>query len=83
MDGGDRLYEVDALFPAERLIVELDGHRVHGTARNFQSDRRRDAVLAALDFQTLRYTWHRVQREPAVVAAELRRVLALRALRNA
>jgi hypothetical protein len=82
VDGGDRLYEVDALFPGERLIVELDGHRVHGTARSFQTDRRRDSVLAAQDFQTLRYTWHRVHQEAAGVAAELRRVLALRALRN-
>ena len=56
VDGGDRLYEVDALFEAERVIVELDGRQVHGTARNFQTDRRRDSVLAARDYQTLRYT---------------------------
>jgi very-short-patch-repair endonuclease len=80
-DGGDRLYQVDALFPAERLIVELDGREVHATARNFQTDRRRDSVLAARDYQTLRYTWQRLHEEPEIVVAELRRVLALRALR--
>jgi hypothetical protein len=79
VDGGDRLYEVDALFEAERVIVELDGRQVHGTARNFQTDRRRDSVLAARDYQTLRYTWHRLRDEPAAIAKELRRVLALRA----
>jgi very-short-patch-repair endonuclease len=83
VDGGDRLYEVDALFAAERLVVELDGRRFHATARNFQTDRRRDSVLAARDFQTLRYTWRRLRDEPEAVAAELRRVLALRALRAA
>jgi hypothetical protein len=83
VDGGDRLYEVDALFAAERLIVELDGGAVHQTRRNFQTDRRRDSVLAARDFQTLRYTWDRMRAEPAAIAAELRRVLALRALRVA
>jgi len=51
---------------------------VHGTARNFQTDRRRDSVLAAQDFQTLRYTWQRLRAEPAAIAAELRRVLTLR-----
>ncbi|MCW2993785.1 MAG: hypothetical protein JWQ18_1280 [Conexibacter sp.] len=78
VDGGDRLYEVDALFEAEQLIIELDGRQVHGTARNFQTDRRRDSVLAAHDFQTLRYTWHRLRDERAAVAGELRRTLALR-----
>jgi Protein of unknown function (DUF559)/Transcriptional regulator, AbiEi antitoxin len=78
VDGGDRLYEVDALFVAERLIVELDGGRVHRTRRNFQTDRRRDSVLAAAGFQTLRYTWARMGDEPAEIAAEVLRVLALR-----
>ena len=83
VNGGDRLYEVDALFESERLIVELDGGRVHRTARNFQTDRRRDSILAARNYQTLRYTWHRLCDEPAAIARELRRVLALRALRAA
>lgn len=83
VDGGDRLYEVDALFEAERLIVELDGRQVHDTARNFQTDRRRDSVLAARDFQTLRYTWQRLCGERAAVAGELLSALALRAGRAA
>ncbi len=83
VDGGDRLYEVDALFEAEGVIVELDGRHVHGTARNFQTDRRRDSILAARGLQTLRYTWHRLCNEPAAIADELLRVLALRALRAA
>jgi hypothetical protein len=57
--------------------------RPAATARNFQTDRRRDRVLAARDYQTLRYTWQRLHEEPEIVVAELRRVLALRALRAA
>jgi very-short-patch-repair endonuclease len=83
VDGGDRLYEADALFAAERVIVELDGRQVHGTARNFQADRRRDSVLAAHGYQTLRYTWRRLHDEPAAIAAELRQILALRSTRAA
>jgi hypothetical protein len=78
VDGGDRLYEADALFPAQRVIVELDGGQVHRTARSFQTDRRRDSVLAARGYQTLRYTWRRLRDEPAQIASELDRVLALR-----
>jgi hypothetical protein len=78
VDGGDRLYEADALFPEHRVIVELDGRQVHETAARFQSDRRRDSVLAAAGYQTLRYTWRRLKDEPAAVAAELRAVLTRR-----
>jgi hypothetical protein len=81
LDGGDRLYEVDALFSAEAVIVELDGRRVHSSTRHFQADRRRDSVFAARGYQTLRYTWRRLEDEPAAVAAELRSVLALRTRR--
>lgn len=75
---GDGLVEVDALFPHQQVVVELDGAAWHGTARAFHADRRRDAGLAAAGFLTLRYTWQRVTREPASVVSELRTVLALR-----
>jgi very-short-patch-repair endonuclease len=44
----------------------------------FHADRRRDTALAALGFQTLRYTWDRVTGEPETVTAELRAVLTRR-----
>ena len=40
-------YEVDFCWPAERLIVEVDGRRHHGTRAAFERDRERDAVLTA------------------------------------
>jgi len=39
---GDRSFPVDCLWRAERLIVELDGRAVHGTATAFEADRERD-----------------------------------------
>ncbi|HMJ32271.1 MAG TPA: type IV toxin-antitoxin system AbiEi family antitoxin domain-containing protein [Baekduia sp.] len=72
---GDRLVEVDALFGPAGVIVELDGAATHDTTAAFHADRRRDAIAAAAGFQTLRYTWERVTREPREVTAELRAVL--------
>jgi very-short-patch-repair endonuclease len=81
VEAGDRLYEADALFARERLIVELDGGG-HDTPAAFQDDRRRDAALAAAGYQTVRYTDRRVSREAATVAAEVRAILRSRATLN-
>lgn len=78
VDGGDRLYEADALFAHVRLIVELDGGD-HDSPAAFPSDRRRDAALAAAGYQTVRYTERRISREAPTVAAEIRAILAARA----
>jgi hypothetical protein len=75
---GDRRFTVDALFGAERVVVELDGEHVHGTSRAFHADRRRDAALAAEGFVVVRLTWRRVTRAPVVTAEELRRILVAR-----
>lgn len=74
----ERLVECDAVFPAARLVVELDGERFHRTRRSFEGDRRRDAALAAEGYQTVRLTWHRVTHEGPTVAAELKQIIALR-----
>jgi very-short-patch-repair endonuclease len=74
-----RLIEVDALWPAERVIVELDGAAVHRTAKAFHEDRRRDTALAAEGYLVIRLTWQRIIQEPDAVLEELRRILALRA----
>ena len=71
-------FEVDALWPRERLIVELDGAHVHATRRAFHADRRRDAALAAQGHLVVRLTWQRVTRERAATTEELRRILSLR-----
>jgi very-short-patch-repair endonuclease len=46
--------EVDALFPQERVIVELDSVEFHDDPISFRSDRRRDRGSAAHGFLTVR-----------------------------
>lgn len=75
---GARLFEVDALWRGARLIVELDGAAVHHTRHGFHADRARDLALAAEGYLVVRLTWPRVQHDAPAVAAELRRVIALR-----
>jgi len=72
------LGELDLVYGAAKVVVELDGLRTHLTRRRFEEDRRRDAYLAARGWLTLRYTWRRVTTEPAAVASEVRSVLRLR-----
>jgi len=74
----DRFYEVDCLWPAQRLVVELDGRAVHGTRRAFESDRERDRILAAEGWRTTRVTWRQLRDEPDDIAADLSRLLGPR-----
>jgi very-short-patch-repair endonuclease len=63
--------EVDACWPAQRLVVELDGWRDHGTRQAFQDDRERGNALTAAGWTVLRFTWADVTRRPAHVAARV------------
>jgi hypothetical protein len=69
---------VDALWRAERVIVELDGYHGHASKAQIERDRRRELRLRALGFIVLRYTWEQVVNEPHLVAADLRTELARR-----
>ena len=71
-------YEVDALFPHERVIVELDGWDFHSNRRSFERDRDRDAALLAAGYVTVRITWERLTGAPAREAARLRAILKAR-----
>jgi hypothetical protein len=71
-------FEVDALFEAERLIVELDGWDFHGSREAFESDRDRDADTLAAGFETVRITWERLKGDPEKEAARLHAILAAR-----
>jgi predicted transcriptional regulator of viral defense system len=65
-------YEVDFLWPEQRLIVETDGWRHHGTRRAFREDRRRDRDLVAAGHRVIRLTHEDVTRD----AEETARILA-------
>ncbi|MDQ6835370.1 MAG: DUF559 domain-containing protein [Actinomycetota bacterium] len=70
--------EVDALFEAEKVIVELDGYQFHRTRHSFEIDRERDAVLAQAGFLVIRITWERLHRAPVKEAQRLRAILDAR-----
>jgi very-short-patch-repair endonuclease len=71
-------HEVDALFEAEKVIVETDGWRFHSSHQSFESDRDKDADLAQYGYLTIRLTSARMQNTPAHEATRLLKTLAKR-----
>jgi very-short-patch-repair endonuclease len=71
-------YELDFLWPTERVIAETDGWAFHGDRAAFERDRRRDADLQARGFVVMRFTWRQVAEQPLGVIAGLSSVLAVR-----
>ena len=69
-------HEVDAYWPAARLIAELDGWHYHGHEAAFQRDRARDSARLAAGYRTLRVTHHRLDTEAMELATELRALLS-------
>jgi very-short-patch-repair endonuclease len=76
-------YEVDVLFPHERVIVELDSWDFHRDRGAFESDRERDAATLAADHVTVRMTWARIHQDPEREAARLQEILRERRRRQA
>jgi very-short-patch-repair endonuclease len=72
-------YEVDFLWRRERLIVEGDGWDAHQSRSAFEEDRARDARLAVLGYEVVRFTWRQVTTDSAAVAATIRALLRTRA----
>jgi hypothetical protein len=55
--GEQRAHEVDALWEAHRLAVQVDGFDFHRTRRDRERDAESDADLELAGFQVLRLTW--------------------------
>lgn len=72
-----RGHEVDFLWRAERLVVEIDGFAFHSSRSAFEADRRRDRVLAAAGLRVIRVTWAQLTKEPEELLAQV--ILALAA----
>ena len=66
-------YTCDFVWPEPKLIVETDGARTHNTDSAFVADRRRDVNLKLAGWDTLRFTWYDVVRDPAWTQAALRK----------
>ena len=64
-----RFFEVDCLWAAQRLVVELDGRESHGTELTFEKDRERDRLLLVEGWRVTRITWRQLRDDaPAVIA---------------
>jgi very-short-patch-repair endonuclease len=69
-------WEVDAHWPAHRLIVEIDGWNFHSSRRAFERDRHKDAQLTATGQRVIRITHRRLTHQPHTVTAQLAALLA-------
>jgi very-short-patch-repair endonuclease len=69
-------YEVDLLWRAQKLVVEIDGYGFHSSRRSFERDRRKEADLVAAGLRVARVTWRQVTGEALGVAARLATALA-------
>lgn len=68
-------YEVDFLWEAERVVLEVDGWRFHGHRRAFERDRKKDMVLRDAGYLVIRVTWRQFTEQPLVVIAHVARIL--------
>lgn len=69
-------FTVDFLWRRERIVVEVDGYKYHGSRLRFEEDRVKGAVLSAAGFQVIRVTWRQMEDEPYAVVARLAQALA-------
>ena len=67
---------VDAVWPAARLAVEVDGHGGHRSRFQTTRDRRREFHARAAGFTHARYAEDQLDDEPELVAHDLLRLLA-------
>jgi very-short-patch-repair endonuclease len=73
--GGRTIY-LDVLARAERVNFELDGSASHGAPEQREIDLRRDARLAALGIQVVRFSHRRLLHEREAVRREVLDILA-------
>jgi predicted transcriptional regulator of viral defense system len=65
----DRTFYPDAMWPGERLIVELDSRAAHDTTSRFDSDRERDRLLAIEGWTVVRVTGNHLATDAGRLAA--------------
>ncbi len=75
LDLGDMVIEVDALWRAQRVALELDSRAFHDVAAAFEEDRRRDRKLAARGWRPVRVTWRQLTSGRGELEADLRRLV--------
>jgi very-short-patch-repair endonuclease len=73
---GERRYEIDFLWPAQRLVVETDGGRFHGHPVAQGRDSRRNRALRGAGYRVRRLTWGDLAERPGASLDEIARLLA-------
>jgi very-short-patch-repair endonuclease len=69
--GGD-VFLLDAAYDEVRLAVEMDGAAWHGSQQQRERDIRRDALLATVNWQTLRFGFRRLTTAPEACRRDIR-----------
>lgn len=81
---GGQTFVLDAACEESMLAVEMDGAAWHGSRVQRESDIRRDALVATVGWQTLRFSYSRMTGSPEACRRDIRAVHAgrLRLLRR-
>jgi very-short-patch-repair endonuclease len=64
-------YECDFTYEDQKLIIEVDSGKYHGTPAAVDRDRRKDQALRAAGYTVLRYSYRQLADEPHAVIAEI------------
>jgi very-short-patch-repair endonuclease len=64
-------YVVDIAFPAQKVVIEIDGWAFHTDQATFQHDRTRQNRISLGGWQVLRFTWRDLTEDPQRVIAEV------------
>jgi very-short-patch-repair endonuclease len=70
-----RWVEADCVWRSQRIVVELDSRRFHGTRWAFERDRAKDRALSVAGWTVIRVTWRQLHDDPDRLAADLRLLL--------
>jgi very-short-patch-repair endonuclease len=64
-------FECDAMWPAQKVVVELDGREFHDNDDAYDTDRARDRRLQAGGFRPFRVTWQALDKTPGDLERDL------------
>jgi very-short-patch-repair endonuclease len=71
---GAEMFALDAAYEEVQLAVEMDGAAWHGSRAQRERDISRDALLATIGWQTLRFSYARMTTSPEGCRREIRTV---------
>jgi very-short-patch-repair endonuclease len=72
--------EVDCVWRAHRVIIEVDGWEIHRTRAAFERDREKSRILQAAGWRCVPVTYLQLKHTAEAVASDVRRLLGLATL---